>query len=190
MSEKPQPKPKPKLRWYQYRLWHLFLVTLIFALWLGWICHKANQQRRAVDAIEDSGGRVFYDYQVDANDVYMPDAQPPGPAWFRSLVGIDFLADVVECTANADPFAPGITRPQLADGWVEQHVTPLTRLNRLTLSSTGVTDTGLVHLKGLPRLNGLWLNDTQVTDEGVEQLQQALPNCRIYHTSRRPQQGY
>jgi hypothetical protein len=44
-----------------------------------------------------------------------------------------------------------------------------------------VTDAGLVHLKGLTKLRALKLNGTNVTAGGVKQLQQALPNCKIYH---------
>jgi len=32
MSETPQDDPNPKLRWYQYRLWHLFVLTLVAAV--------------------------------------------------------------------------------------------------------------------------------------------------------------
>ena len=43
------------------------------------------------------------------------------------------------------------------------------------------TDAELVHLKGLTSLETLWLHDTYVTDAGVQDLQKALPNCKIYH---------
>ena len=38
---------------------------------------------------------------------------------------------------------------------------------------------GLVHLKEMTQLESLGLRDTQVTDAGVDDLQQALPNCKI-----------
>ena len=56
----------------------------------------------------------------------------------------------------------------------------LTRLQRLVLTGTQVTDAGLVHLKGLTGLQELWLGDTQVTDAGLAELNQALPMCQIY----------
>ena len=57
--------------------------------------------------------------------------------------------------------------------------TELPDQRRLSLNSTAVTDSGLVHLKGLTGLQGLFLNNTKVTDAGVAELQKALPNCLI-----------
>ncbi len=62
-----------------------------------------------------------------------------------------------------------------------RNIEELTRLQRLDLSGTQVTDAGLQHLSGLTVLEELTLRETQVTDEGVKNLQQALPNCKIIH---------
>jgi len=55
----------------------------------------------------------------------------------------------------------------------------LTGLKKLWLQDTVVSDAGLKHLKTLVNLETLMLQQTGVTDEGVEELQQALPNCKI-----------
>jgi len=55
------------------------------------------------------------------------------------------------------------------------------RLIGLGVSDTQITDAGLVHLNGLTQLEGLDLFFTQVTDKGVANLQEALPNCEIWH---------
>jgi len=47
------------------------------------------------------------------------------------------------------------------------------------LGSVKVTDDALVHMRALPRLEYLGLGWKQLTDEGVENLQSALPNCKI-----------
>ena len=49
------------------------------------------------------------------------------------------------------------------------------------LSSTRVTDAGLVHLQELPSLEVLDLRVTQVTVTGVKELRAALPKCEIVH---------
>jgi len=54
-----------------------------------------------------------------------------------------------------------------------------TKLRELWLTGTPVTDAGLAHLTGLKNLRELWLNQTRVSREGVDELQKALPNCRI-----------
>ncbi len=224
MSEKPQPEPKPRLRWCQYSLRSLFLVTLALALWLGWICYKANQRRRAVEAIEELGGSVLYDYQVDTDGFPIPNATPPGPAWFRNLVGVDFLADVINVSLwDPEVYIQPVTdvdlihlkrldevkfvclyETRITDAGLE-HLMGLTRLEWLNLSETQISDAGLVYLRGMTELDDLNLRGTQVTDaglvhlkeladlgeldlkktqvtnKGVKQLQQALPDCIIYH---------
>jgi hypothetical protein len=55
----------------------------------------------------------------------------------------------------------------------------LKELQRLSVSQQ-VTDKGLKELAGLKRLQTLHLDQTtQVTDAGVQELQRALPNCKI-----------
>ena len=54
-------------------------------------------------------------------------------------------------------------------------------LRELHLEDTRISDAGLEHLKGLTNLQYLYLGWTKVTHAGVKKLQQALPNCRIYH---------
>ena len=56
---------------------------------------------------------------------------------------------------------------------------------RWPCSFTKVTDAGLVHLKGLTKLQRLYLTDTKVTDAGVKKLQTELPKCRIRHSTSR-----
>jgi len=56
----------------------------------------------------------------------------------------------------------------------------LTKLHSLSLRSTQITDAGILHLKDLPNLQWLYLGSTKVTDEGVSNLQEALPNCKIW----------
>jgi hypothetical protein len=59
------------------------------------------------------------------------------------------------------------------------HLKGLTSLHTLRLISTEVTDAGLVHLKGLTSLTTLNLQGIRVTTAGMQDLQSALPKCRI-----------
>lgn len=60
-----------------------------------------------------------------------------------------------------------------------QPLTKLLNLEQLTLNKTQVTDAGLLPLSKLPKLQELNLRGTRVTERGLQQIQQALPDCRI-----------
>jgi hypothetical protein len=60
------------------------------------------------------------------------------------------------------------------------HLRGLTRLQSLKLDESQVSDASLVHLNGFTSLKKLFLNHTKLTDVGFEELEQALPNTRIY----------
>ncbi len=71
-------------------------------------------------------------------------------------------------------------RTDVGDAGLE-NLKELTNLHHLYLQETHVTDAGLIHLRGLSQLKYLDLRKTEVTGEGVNDLQKALPNCRILH---------
>jgi hypothetical protein len=190
---------KRRLRWYQYSLRSLFVLTVLVAIAGSWFAVKRQQverQREAVKAIRELGGWEEYDYQHPQPDpLILPtkNAQPPGPAWLRSWLGDDFFAHVTVVCLNdtkAEDAALAclndvphlqmleLTETQVTDAGLKQ-LQGLGRLQRLGLGQTQVTDAGLEHLKGLTRLESLGLIGTKVTDEGVKKLQEALPNCQI-----------
>jgi hypothetical protein len=53
------------------------------------------------------------------------------------------------------------------------------RLKRLDLDGAAITDSGLEHRKGLSDLKWLVLARTGVPDAAVNDLEKALPNCKI-----------
>lgn len=59
------------------------------------------------------------------------------------------------------------------------HLSGLANLKDLYLNGTVVTDAGLSHLGNLTNLEFLSLRDSAVTDKGIEELQKALPHCKI-----------
>ena len=152
---------QPRLRWYQFRLQSLFVVMFLACVGMSWVGVKMQQARRqneAVEAIKKLGGEVQYDYQVDASGEEIDGAEPPVPAWMRSLLGEDFLATVVGVSLN---------HTDVTDAGVE-HLAELAHLTSLDLSDTQLTDAGLKNLKRLTQLHWLELSGTQVTDAGIE----------------------
>ena len=54
-------QPKPKLRWFQYRLRSLFILTFLVAIpcsWLAVTIQGQGRQHEAAEAILKAGGRV------------------------------------------------------------------------------------------------------------------------------------
>jgi hypothetical protein len=56
----------------------------------------------------------------------------------------------------------------------------MTKLEKLDLSNTGISDHGLKYLRGLKRLKILTLYGTKVTNKGLMKLKKLLPGCEIY----------
>jgi hypothetical protein len=71
---------------------------------------------------------------------------------------------------------------KFTDGAFE-HITKLRKLKLLNLNGARVTDAGIAQLHDLKSLKEVLLGETGVTEDGIRKLQQALPDCRIYHTS-------
>jgi hypothetical protein len=56
----------------------------------------------------------------------------------------------------------------------------LTNLEVIDLRNTRVSDAGLVYLRRLMKLREIYLDGTEVSDAGARELDQTLPNVRIY----------
>ena len=119
----------------------------------------------------------MYDYEAKAlssRSWRTGGLQPPGPAWARRLLGIDFFADAVE-VGYPEPYvyygtnwhAPG--RAPIADADMAR-IGGLARLERLDLADSGVSDAGLNRVRGLAHLTWLSLYDCRVTDAGLDDL--------------------
>ena len=70
---------KPKRRWFQFSLRTFLVLMTVFAVWFGWAMNKAREQRKAVAWVEELGGAVWYDYQVDEDGRESTPAELPGP---------------------------------------------------------------------------------------------------------------
>ena len=96
-------------RWrFQFSIRSLLVLPVIVAILGSWLAverKQATQQRDAVAAIRELGGHVMYDYQ-DRAEREEHDPDPPGPAWARKLLGVDFFADVVSAEDSSVPLPP------------------------------------------------------------------------------------
>ncbi len=171
--------PEHKLRWYQYSLRSLFILTTLVALacsWYATVMHNAAKRRAAIAEIEKLQGQVKYygDPFFDGTFVgtFVPDWGKP-PRWFswlRKLHGDEHLGNAVYVGFLGTD--AGLV-----------HLKDLTDLEQLELSHTQITDAGLVHLKGLTKLEGLGLDNTQITDAGLALLK-GLPNLNVLDLDR------
>ena len=82
-------------RRFQFSLRSLLLLVVVVAIPCSWLATEmkaARRQRDSAKAVDEFGGQVTYDYELDPP--YLP-PKPPGPAWIYERLGIDMLADVV-----------------------------------------------------------------------------------------------
>jgi hypothetical protein len=185
-----QPLPASRRRWFRISVRALLLLVLLIGCWLGWMVRAARIQHEAVEAIQEAGGRIMYDWEWE-NDFPMKNEGPRVPKWLVDRLGIDYFGAVVYVEFNVfDTYVmvkgkdAGFDAARLQsyrrrfDAALAQ-VGRLRRLEELKLSSSEVTDAGLKHLMGLTALKKLELGSTQVTDAGVQELQRALPNLEI-----------
>ena len=137
------------------------LAVTLLCVWLGFISHRANKQRRTVETIKKAGGWVAYDYEADEAGwpIKWPNSggPPPGPEWLRNLIGIDYFADVA---------GVGI------EGTNEESnaVLTLPRLRGLDLVGPRIDDSVIARLKGTTELRYLSIRNTSVSDAGWEPL--------------------
>jgi len=180
---------KPRRGWYQFHLWHLFVLVLIVAIPCSWFaCRmaKAKRQKEAVRMITAATGEIIYDYQFGPDGISPLDVNVPGPQWLRNLVGLDFFADVTyvaftgggefsDLSVNylaqlEDLEILALRGMEVTNTQLEDIVRTQTKLESLYLGYTHVTDHGLKYLERLPRLEDLDLTNTLVTDDGLKHL--------------------
>lgn len=145
--------PKPKLRWYQFRLRTLLVITALLALASGTLGLKWREhwQRKAFEReLSDKlGGQTGFD--VDWTDV---------PWWSSCPRGVSF----------AESPEGGRPSVQIDDEMLGRLAYRLNALEWINLSDTAITDQGLQHLQEMTGLRGAALGWTRVSDTGMEYL--------------------
>lgn len=158
--------------WFQYGLRTLLLLAILENLglcWLGTGMYRAGTQREARETLKSLRWGVLYEYRHDS-DFDFVSGQPPGSAWLRKLLGVDFFADVT--WVNTPYREYGV--PQDADF---DYLACFPRLRRLDLGSDA-TDSVLGRLRGMRRLEWLQMRGGKITDSGLQNLEQ-LTRLRV-----------
>jgi hypothetical protein len=116
----------------------MLLVAALVVLLLAWRPLKvATQQRAAVHQIEQLGGKVFYDYQLDDSGRRIEGAQPPGWGVLRALLGADLYDTVVEVDLSGTE----------ADDSALELLRALPGLKKLDVRGTKVTEPAVMQLQ-------------------------------------------
>lgn len=135
-------------RYFRFRLRTLLLIIVVTCVVMGWVA-RSRRQQKIVEWVLAQGGTVKYSHEVDASGVRLDDPRPPGIAWLRERLGIDYLDSVVvvHLMSATDDLTP---------------LSKLRSLHTLNLFAAPVTD--LTPLNKLKRLRKLNLFRTQVSD--------------------------
>lgn len=198
MTVMPDPNPKPRCHWLRFSLRSLFLLVTAFTVALGWKLNRVHNQRIAVAEVERLYGQVQYDYQTGPTR----NTVPPGPKWFKALLGDDFFAEVTRIYVYSapEPFSdqtierlsrlPTVKCLKLhpfeisANGLA--YLARMQSLERLSLCLAAVTGADLAQLKKLKRLKHLDIRllsnvaNPIVTDDFIADIA-ALPSLKTLH---------
>ena len=178
MSETPEPAAEPKRRWYQFHLWHLFVLIAVAAIACGWVWCKmleAKRQREAgevAETIKQLEGRgwvfTFRDgnlVSIGQRDRMYTDESGRTLLWPEPFITGEFVS-LLEKTPKLESLDLSDYRPLDQFAWLKE----LRELRRLGLSSTAANDASLVDLKDMSSLEWLDLGFTAVTDGGLVHL--------------------
>lgn len=171
-------------RLFQFSLSTLLGLMTVAAIWLGYVTHRAREQRAAVAKVKELGGRVVYDYQMANTASANP--TPPGWPWLRRLIGDEYFQDVGRVFLDRTPVSDAdllviCKLRQMQSIWLGQSnisnagLSSLERLAKLTtldLRETKITSAGLARFKPPPTLSMLLLSDTKISGEGARALGQ------------------
>ena len=180
---------------FQFSIRSLLILTVAVAVPCSWFVserQKARAQQETATAIEEAGGQVFYDYQLDDNGNEIWRAMPPirptrlrvllDDDYFRSIASVDLflsedLEQAIKCVSALRQLRRlSLSGDQVTDATLE-NLKGLTKLRWLFLEYSKITDKGLECLKGMTEIEELSLSGTQVTDDGLLHLE-GLPHLR------------
>jgi len=157
---------------FRYSLRSFLLLISILAIWLGLHVTRAQRQQAAVNAVNDIGGAVYYQYQVrrTGDKISLPaggrvNEDGTKLSWGPGVITVvdeqrSYLLDKI---APKSPPVPTWIRGRIGDDMFVNVIA-------VHLEDTELTDRNLSFLAGLPYLRVLDLSRTDITDEGLAQL--------------------
>ena len=178
-------QPRSKKRWLRFRLRTLLVVLTMTCMWLGWLVHGVQQQRRAAAKAEKFNAYIVYHSFAMVppwTDIVPPrmcgriESLLPSNDWRRltrvSIQTPEFKDEHISMFRGLPHLthvclpATGLTNAglkQLAD----LHLRSLTVLD---LSGTKITDAGLAHIRNMSRLEILLLSGNEIAGAGLKHL--------------------
>ncbi len=192
-------------RWLQFSLRSLLIVTVLCAIGAAWLGRRIEQKRREMETvklIKANGGTVVFDYERDQQGaIRKSGGVPNGPPFLRRLLGDNFFSEVdsvdfqntescgvvlagpIESLPNLKSLSV-FNGANATDADME-HIQALSRLERLDLSSTHISDIGLTKLTALRELKYLDLAGTKIADDGIGAISalSKLENLCVYGTN-------
>jgi hypothetical protein len=199
-----QPVTRPRRFWPRFTLRVLLAVVTLLCIGLAIWTHRAREQARIVQHIEQHYGNVMYDWEPQPTPK-MNDARSPVPAWLLNRLGEDFFHRVVWAHVRGDIDLEQASRLSAIRDltiWKEdltdeklQPIAKLRDLRTLTIQSdkhqslgdypdtTRIGDPSLALIARLPRLEKLYVDGTDFTAEGLAALaeSQSLRTVWINH---------
>ncbi|MCY2995297.1 MAG: hypothetical protein NTY19_46660 [Planctomycetota bacterium] len=171
---------KRKRRWFQYSLRTLLLLMLLFGVGLGWFAREVRQSRAYRQAVMAADiARMEAEKQrmaAEQQGMVAAVAQMEAERAARKTVAEKAELEIQQLSGRVTGL--DLSSTKVTDAGLI-HLEGLTQLQTLNLGSTSITDAGLAHLKGLTKLQELDLSSTKVTDAGVAELKKVLPKVKI-----------
>ena len=155
-------KSPKRRRGFRVSLRVFMLLVLVAGGGLGWKANKARRIRRAVAEVQRLGGSAYYDYEFhatkDRNSIPRPE-----PRWLQRLLGPEYFHDVRYVSINF-PVLAADEPSRIKD---LAFLSDLKELQWLYLANSGADDAAFHRLTPLPRLQVLSLYEPRVGDAGL-----------------------
>jgi len=121
-----------------------------------------------------------YSEPEEESEYEVPDPAPDAPLTpEQARSAIEDLGGRVALDESGNVVKVFLNRTQIDDEQIRV-VQFLPDIEVLNLTGTPITDTALEHLRTLKKLRHLYPAKTDVTDHALEELQQVLPDCKVY----------